>query len=122
MLAIFALGLSICLVQANGDSNNTGSCTFTTTCPITPPSQDNKECNALATKLQQLDAKINAKLDCLIASANITDLYPPYSLLHSCEEIKTNWPDSPSDYYYIIADTNGHPRHVYCQILVMSTV
>ena len=121
MLAIFALGLSICLVQANGDSNNTGSCTFTTACPITSPSQDNKECNALATKLQQLDAKINAKLDCLIASANITDLYPPYSLFHSCEEIQTNWPDSPSD-YYIIADTNGHPRHVYCQILVMSTV
>ena len=114
MLAIFALGLSICLVQANGDSNNTGSCTFTTTCPITPPSQD-KVCNALATKLQQLDAKINAKLDRLIARVNITDFYSPSPLLHSCEEIKTNWPDSPSD-YYIIADTNGHPRHVYCHM------
>ena len=42
-------------------------------------------------------------------------LYLPSSLLHSCEEIKTNWPDSPSD-YYIIADTNGHPRHVYCHM------
>ena len=65
-------------------------------------------CNALATKLQQLDAKINAKLDHLIARANITDFYPPSPHLHSCE-IKTNWPDSPSD-YYIIANTNGHPR------------
>ena len=72
-------------------------------------------CNALATKLQQLDAKINTKLDHLIARANITDFYSPSPLLHSCEEIKTNWPDSPSD-YYIIADTSGHPRHVYCHM------
>ena len=59
--------------------------------------------------------QIEAKLDHLMARANITDLYPPSSLLHSCEEINTNWPNSPSD-YYIIADTNGHPRHVYCHM------
>ena len=34
-------------------------------------------------------------------------------LLHSCEEIKSKWPSSPSD-YYIIADSHGHARHVYC--------
>ena len=34
-------------------------------------------------------------------------IYPSSSLVHSCEEIKANWPDSPSD-YYIIADSNGH--------------
>ena len=50
-----------------------------------------------------------------MAYSNITDLYPLSSLLHSCEEIHTNWPDSPSD-YYIIADTNGHPCHVYCHM------
>ena len=67
---------------------------------------------------RQLNTKMNqieAKLDRLMAHANITDLNPPSSLLHSCEEINTNWPDSPSD-YYIIADTNGHPRHVYCHM------
>ena len=49
------------------------------------------------------------------AHENITDLYPPSPLLHSCEEIKANWPDSPSD-YYIIADNNRHSRHVYCHM------
>ena len=44
-----------------------------------------------------------------------TNLYPTSSLLHSYEEIKTNWPDSPPD-YYIIADNNGHPCHVYCHM------
>ena len=39
--------------------------------------------------------------------------YCPSLLLHSCEEIKTYWPHSPSD-YYIIADNHGHIRHVYC--------
>ena len=31
----------------------------------------------------------------------------------SCQEIKSKWPSSPSD-YYIIADSHGHARHVYC--------
>ena len=76
--------------------------------------QDNKDCKVIAQKLQQLDTKINAILDQFMAYSNIINLYPP-SLLHSCEEIHTNWPDSPSN-YYIIADTNGHPRHVYCHM------
>ena len=41
--------------------------------------------------------------------------YSPSSLLHSCEEIKTRFPNSPSDYYTII-DGTGHARHVYCQM------
>ena len=41
--------------------------------------------------------------------------YPISTLLHSCEEIKTNWPDNPSG-YYTIADSNGHTRHVYCHM------
>ena len=53
------------------------------------------------------------------AVCNITGLpededeYTATPLVHSCEEIKTNWPDSPSD-YYTIADSDGHTRHVYC--------
>ena len=67
---------------------------------------------------KQLDMKIKHltdKIDRLLKVNNESDIYDPSSLLHSCEEIKTNWPDSPSD-YYIIADNNGHPRHVYCHM------
>ena len=41
--------------------------------------------------------------------------YRPSPLLHSCEEIKTYLPHSPSD-YYIIADNHSHIHHVYCQM------
>ena len=50
---------------------------------------------------------IDDKLD------DYSDEYTPSPLLHSCEEIKSKWPSSPSD-YYIIADSHGHARHVYC--------
>ena len=43
------------------------------------------------------------------------DEYTATPLVHTCKEIKTNWPDSPSD-YYTIADSNGHTRHVYCRM------
>ena len=36
-------------------------------------------------------------------------------LLHSCQEIKTYWTNATSD-YYLIADNNGQPRHVYCNM------
>ena len=64
---------------------------------------------------KQLGMKIKHltdKIDHFMKVNNESDIYDPSSLLQSCEEIKTNWPDSPSD-YYIIADINGHPRHVY---------
>ena len=44
--------------------------------------------------------------------------YHPSPLLHSYEEIKTNWLHSPSD-YYIIADNHGHIRHVYCHMEII---
>ena len=44
-----------------------------------------------------------------------SDEYTPSPLLHSCEEIKRKWPASPSG-YYIIADSRGHARHVYCHM------
>ena len=121
LLLFFIVSLSTELLQVNSDSHNGGcTATFTTTCPITPPTHGSCSNDSLAIKkrIKELNTKmcqIEAKLDHLIARANITDLYPPSSLLHSCEEIKTNWPDSPSD-YYLIADTNGHPRHVYCHM------
>ena len=112
ILLLFILGLCIELLHGNGDSH-TGGCTAscTSTCPITTSKEGCNDCKGIEHKLQQLDTK----LDRLMAHANITDLYPPSALLHSCEEINTNWPDSPSD-YYIIADTNGHPHHVYCHM------
>ena len=121
MLFFLLLNLCIELLQVNGD-NHTGGCTatYTTTCPITPPTHGScsNDSIAIGKKLEQVDIniiQIKAKLDRLMARANNTDLYPPSPLLHSCEEIKINWPDSPSD-YYIIADTNGHLRHVYCHM------
>ena len=137
MMILFVLGFVLGLTQTGSSSSCTATCT--STCPSTSCSiqrcNDSKAITELGEKLnakidnitsilddrmyqQQLNAKMNqieAKLDHLMAYANITDLYPPSSLLHSCEEINTNWPNSPSD-YYIIADTNGHPRHVYCHM------
>ena len=137
MMNLFVLGLVLGLAQTGRSSSCTATCT--STCPSTSSSiqscNDSKAIVELGEKLSEkidnitsiLDNKINekqlntkmnqieAKLDRLMARVNITDLYPPSSLLHSCEEINTNWPDSPSD-YYIIADTNGHPCHVYCHM------
>lgn len=36
-------------------------------------------------------------------------------LLHSCEEIKSAWPNSSSG-YYLIADGKGEIRHVFCEM------
>ena len=64
--------------------------------------------------IKKLD-DIESKLNQIIAATNTTSDHSSSSLVHSCEEIKANWPDSPSD-YYIIADSNEHPRHVYCHM------
>ena len=116
MLFLLVLGFCMELLHVNGESeSHTGGCTATCTATCNTSSKqccnDCKAIDSIEHKLQQLDAK----LDRLMVHANITDLYPPSSLLHFCEEINTNWPDSPSD-YYIIADTNGHPRHIYCHM------
>ena len=63
-------------------------------------------------------AQINKTLKQILQKLNMsTDSngYPPSSLLHSCEEIKTQYPNSLSDYYTII-DGTGHARHVYCEM------
>ena len=70
----------------------------------------------------RLIARLSSRIEHLdTAVRNITGLpededeYTATPLVHSCEEIKTNWPDSPS-HYYTIADSNGHTRHVYCHM------
>ena len=88
---------------------------------------------SLQTQVSHLSANItniNSKTDLLLRHGNIShstltsiddkldddsDEYTPSPLLHSCEEIKRKWPTSPSD-YYIIADSHGHARHVYCHM------
>ena len=83
-----------------------------------------KQVNSLSSNIKS----IKSNTDLLLRHSNIThntltsiddeldddsDEYTPSPLLHSCEEIKSKWPSSPSD-YYIIADSHGHARHVYC--------
>ena len=85
----------------------------------------------LNTSVQDLTSRLDnveSNTDLLLRHSNIThstlmsidnklnsdsDNYTPSPLLHSCEEIKSKWPNSPSD-YYIIADSHGHAHHVYC--------
>ena len=64
---------------------------------------------------QQIDNTLNQILRKLNMTSTDSNGYSPSSLLHSCEEIKTQFPNSPSDYYTII-DGTGHARHVYCQM------
>ena len=68
-------------------------------------------------KATLLEEKIDHILGLLENNCSIDNLdkYPSSPLLHSCEEIKSTWPDSPSD-YYIIADTAEHAHHVYCNM------
>ena len=85
-----------------------------------------KQVNRLSSNIKV----IKSNTDLLLRHGNIThntltsiddkldddsDEYTPSPLLHSCEEIKSKWPSSPSD-YYIIADSHGHARHVYCHM------
>ena len=83
-----------------------------------------KQINSLSSNIKS----IQSNTDLLLRHGNIThntltsiddkldddsDEYTPSPLLHSCEEIKSKWPSSPSDYYTIV-DIHGHARHVYC--------
>ena len=82
-----------------------------------------KQGNANGQAISSLQKQVNSTLNNiktnlqLLLHQNLTEghIYSSSKVLHSCEEIKTNWPDSPSD-YYTIADSNGHTRHVYCHM------
>ena len=60
--------------------------------------------------IKKLDDAKN-KLNQIITAINTSSSYPSSCLVHSCEEIKANWPDSSSDHY-----SNGHTRYVYCHM------
>ena len=85
-------------------------------CPTSTTTADN------GSDLQDQISKMNTKIDFLIeAMQNLTARSVTEgdtsnsNLLHSCEEILTKWPSSSSG-YYLIADVNGHVRHVYCHM------
>lgn len=77
-----------------------------------------KSLEAITSKLSRLTTKLNTLQKAVINDSNYDNTieYRPVStLLHSCQEIKRKWPDSESD-YYMIADSAGHNRHVYCHM------
>ena len=83
---------------------------------------NNEEIIDLVSTLSTQIAKLSSQIDHLNkAVRNITGLLEDEDecatilLVHSCEEIKTNCPGSPSD-YYTVADSNGHVHHVYCHM------
>ena len=79
---------------------------------IADRSKDEEKLNHLITTVENLTNIINNVYN---ESDEEFLSYPSSSLVHSCEEIKANWPDSPSD-YYIIADSNGNTHRVYCHM------
>ena len=108
-LIVLVLGYAIGRVQTNNCS--TESCgAYVYPFPLfTQECHDNKQ---IKDKMNEITAKLDQIMSQL---ANNSSPYPPSSLLHSCEEIKTKWPDSPSDYYFI-ADEIGHVRQVFCKM------
>ena len=51
----------------------------------------------------------------LTATDDSQDEHTVTTLPHSCQEIKSSTPDSPSGYYTIV-DSDGHTRHIYCHM------
>ena len=79
---------------------------------IADRSKDEEKFNHLITTVENLTTIINNFYN---ESDEEFLSSPSSSVVHSCEEIKANWPDSPSD-YYIIADSNGNTHRVYCHM------
>ena len=95
-----AMFVFLLLVNVVIGDNHTGCLSLTQGAALLSIARSNQE------NIQNLTKSVNQLL---------LQGYHPSPLLHSCEEIKTNWPHSPSD-YYIIADNHGHTRHVYCHM------
>ena len=119
MITFFILALLIAWHATGSAQECITKCT--NSCPFECPSKCANDTIAI-TALDESIATIETRLKVLLAiTINATNpptepsTYPPSSLLHSCEEIKTNWPDSPSD-YYLIADIHGRPCQVYCHM------
>ena len=131
MISILFLIYYFCLAHGNGGINcNNNSIAFTfhqlgSLLQELVSNTDNGQCtnntiptNDIERKIDQLHVKVNqltVKVDQLVNQHHTVDNYSPSSLLHSCQEIKNYWPNATSD-YYLIADSNGHLRHVYCNM------
>ena len=131
MIAIFILACYFSIAHGNGQINcNNNSIAFTfhqlgTLLQELVSNTDNGQCtnntiptNDIERKIDQLDVKVNqltVKVDQLVNEHHTVDNYSPSPLLHSCQEIKSYWTNATSD-YYLIADNNGHPRHIYCNM------
>ena len=83
--------------------------------PTNTTTKNDPQLNQIREAIVRIDNTLNQILHKLNMTSTDRNGYSPSSLLHSCEEIKTQFPNSPSDYYTII-DGTGHARHVYCQM------
>ena len=83
--------------------------------PTNTTTKSDPQLNQIREAIVKIDNTLNQILRKLNMTSTDSNGYSPSSLLHSCEEIKTQFPNSPSDYYTII-DVTGHARHVYCQM------
>ena len=83
--------------------------------PTNTTTKSDPQLNQIREAIVRIDNTLNQILHKLNMTSTDSNGYSPSSLLHSCEEIKTQFPNSPSDYYTII-DGTGHARHVYCQM------
>ena len=102
------------LLQELVSNTDNGQCTNNTI----PTNDIERKIDQLDVKVNQLTVKVNqltVKVDQLVNEHHTVDNYSPSPLLHSCQEIKSYWTNATSD-YYLIADNNGQPRHVYCNM------
>ena len=123
-LIAFVLLVIAQILSNDGQSNVSRQvCTLDLPIEINPVTTcDDKQIKNL-TRLEEKVTRLEKKVDRILlllnhmtnSSTKESVKYPSSPLLHSCEKIKSTWPDSPSD-YYIITDTAGHARHVYCNM------
>ena len=97
------------LLQELASNTDNGQCTNNTI----PTNDIERKIDQLHVEVKQLTVKV----DQLVNERHTVDnlVYSPSPLLHSCQEIKSYWTNATSD-YYLIADSNGQPCHVYCNM------
>ena len=78
--------------------------------------RDSSLCSSLQEQVSTVVStltSVKADLKVVLNRTRNGNRYIPTPLFHSCEEIKADDPNSPSG-HYIIVDTIGRVRHVYC--------
>jgi dynein heavy chain len=64
--------------------------------------------------LKQIIEKMNTKIDSLTQAIN-NQSADQQNVYHSCDDLLAKQPSSPSG-YYLLADSHGRVRHVYCHM------